>query len=61
MLAYADDVDIVGLTLSSAEEAAHAHSAAAKTIELKVNEEKTKFMKLTKILLTSSKIRNLNI
>jgi hypothetical protein len=60
-LTYADDVDIVGLTLSSVEEAFLAHSAAAKTMELKVNKEKTKFMQLTKRLIPSSKIQNLNI
>lgn len=61
ILTYADDVDIVGLTLSSVEEAFLAHSAAAKTMELKVNEEKKKFLQLTKRLIPSSKIQNLNI
>jgi hypothetical protein len=46
----------VGWTVSSVKEAFFALSAAAKTMGLKVNEEKTKFMQVTKRSVTSYKI-----
>jgi hypothetical protein len=55
-LAYADDIDIVGQTVTSVKEALLALAAAAKTIGTKINEEKTKFKQVTKRLLTSSMI-----
>jgi hypothetical protein len=50
IFAYSDDIDIVGRTVNSVKEAIIALSAAAKTIELTVNEEKTKFMEVTESL-----------
>jgi hypothetical protein len=45
----------VGWRMSSIKEAFVALSVAAKTMELKVNEEKTKFMQVSKIPVISSK------
>jgi hypothetical protein len=45
----------VGWTVSSVKEAFLALSATAKTVRLKVNEEKMKFMQVTKRPITSSK------
>jgi hypothetical protein len=54
-LAYAHDIDIVGWRMSSIKEPFLALSVAAKTMELKVNEEKTKFLQVIKRPVTSSK------
>lgn len=45
---YVDDSDIAGRTESSVKEEFLARSDAAKTLRLKVNEEKTKLMQVTK-------------
>ena len=47
ILAYADDIDIVGRTINSVKEACLALSKAASNMELTINEEKTKFMQVT--------------
>jgi sorting nexin-29 len=55
MLAYADDMGIVGRRVNSVKESFLAPSAAAKTMGLKVSEEKTKCMQATKRPTTLSK------
>jgi hypothetical protein len=50
ILDYVDDIDIVGQTVSSVQEAFLALTDATKTMGLEVNEEKTKLVQVTKDL-----------
>ena len=47
ILAYADDIVIVGRTINSVKEACLALSKVASNMGLIINEEKTKFMQVT--------------
>jgi hypothetical protein len=44
LLAYADDIDIVGRSQSAVRDADLALKKEAATVELKINEQKTKYM-----------------
>ena len=65
MLAYADDIDIVGRTINYVKEACLALPKAASNMGLIINEEKTKFMQVTSkpimisIMIWRTKIRSI--